>query len=139
MVKSSRESDLRAAFERLKSGEVTRVARGTAVTQNNIARETGIDPSAFKKSRYPLLIDEIQRYCLERDAGEVKGTSQKKPSLPNPDADELVKKAFAERDLALSKLMLAQVKIIELTKVLADYEIAEQERLSRTRPDNLFR
>ena len=139
MIKSFRESELRAAFERLKSGNVIRVPRCTPVTQNNVAREAGIDPSAFKKSRYPLLVDEVQRYCSERDAGKVKGTIQKKPASPNPNADELVKKALGERDLALSKLMLAQVKIIELTKILADYEVAEQARLNTNRADNLFR
>lgn len=53
----------RAAFERLKSGQTTTMPRGTPVSQNNVAREAGKGPSAFKKSRYPTLIREIQAWA----------------------------------------------------------------------------
>ncbi len=47
--KGSAEDRFRAAFERLKSDTPIHIARGSALTQNNIAREAGLDPSALKK------------------------------------------------------------------------------------------
>lgn len=133
MAKVSREAELRAGFERLKSGDVERVPGGTPVTQNNVARETGMEPSAFKKARYPVLIDEIQRYISAKNQSASKSPDAPKAPKPKPDEDMLVKSAIAERDLAVSKLMIAQVRIIELTKILSDYEVAEQARLGRRR------
>ena len=52
----------RAAFERLKSNKPERLPKGTPVSQNNVAKEAGSDPSALKKARFPLLIAEIQKY-----------------------------------------------------------------------------
>ncbi|WP_318351643.1 hypothetical protein [Klebsiella pneumoniae] len=50
----------RAAFERLKSNKPERLPKGTPVSQNNVAKEAGSDPSALKKARFPLLIAEIK-------------------------------------------------------------------------------
>lgn len=58
--RSEREFEL--AFVRLKSGKPKNIAKGSAVTQNNVAREAGKDPSALKKTRFPELIEEIQKY-----------------------------------------------------------------------------
>lgn len=52
----------REAFERLKSNKPMILDKNTPVTQNNVAREAGRDPSALKISRYPLLVLEIQGY-----------------------------------------------------------------------------
>ncbi|QXG47491.1 hypothetical protein [Pseudomonas viridiflava] len=133
MVNRSREDDLRASFERMKSGDVLRVPKGTPVSQNNVAREADMEPSAFKKARYPLLIADIQQYIGQRELGAADRPAKPKLLASRPCADEQVKSANAERDLAMSKLMLAQVKIIELTKTLADYEVAEQQRLQQRR------
>ncbi len=51
----------RAAFERLKSNKPERLPKGTPVSQNNVAKEAGSDPSALKKL-VSLLIAEIQKY-----------------------------------------------------------------------------
>ena len=51
-----------AAFERLKHNRPERLPKGALVSQNNVAKEAGSDPSALKKSRFPLLIAEIQKY-----------------------------------------------------------------------------
>ena len=56
------EACFRAAFERLKSNQPVRLNRGAKLTQNNVAREAGRDPSALKKDRYPMLIIEIQSW-----------------------------------------------------------------------------
>lgn len=60
------EQDFRNAFERLKAGAPDVLPAGSLVTQNNVAREAGRDPSALKKDRYPLLILEIQAYVTSK-------------------------------------------------------------------------
>jgi hypothetical protein len=58
--KKTAEQGFRDAFERLKDNKPTVIPPGSPITQNNIAREAGRDPSALKRDRYPLLILEIQ-------------------------------------------------------------------------------
>lgn len=67
--KGSAEDRFRAAFERLKSDTPIHIARGSALTQNNIAREAGLDPSALKKSRFPELIQDIQNWKKSEQPG----------------------------------------------------------------------
>ncbi|MEO9656256.1 hypothetical protein [Marinomonas sp.] len=70
------EEMFRDAFERLKINKPLFIDKGSKITQNNIAREAGRDPSALKKSRYPLLVLEIQAYInsIECDSLKVKKT-----------------------------------------------------------------
>src|SRR5579875_1579760 len=56
------EQNFREAFERLKSNKPKLCPVGTLVSQNNVAKEAGVDPSALKKNRLPTLIAEIQAY-----------------------------------------------------------------------------
>ena len=56
------EQEFREAFERLKTNKPERLEKGSQVTQNNVAREAGRDPSSLRKGRYPTLIYEIQAY-----------------------------------------------------------------------------
>ena len=60
--KKHAEQHFREAFERLKKNKPEVLPAGTPVTQNNVAREAGRDPSALKKDRYPLLVLEIQAH-----------------------------------------------------------------------------
>ena len=50
------------AFIRLKNNKPNILPKGTKVSQNNVAKEAGVDPSALRKSRYPNLISEIQEW-----------------------------------------------------------------------------
>lgn len=59
---SKAEERFREAFERLKSGKPEKLPKGAEVSQNNVAKEAGRDPSALKRDRYPFLIQEIQAY-----------------------------------------------------------------------------
>lgn len=59
-TQSAAEKNFRMAFERLKSGKTTRLPEGAQISQNNVAREAGYDPSALKKARFPTLVYEIQ-------------------------------------------------------------------------------
>lgn len=58
----SAEDIFREAFERLKRNKPVLLPKGTPLSQNNVAKEAGRDPSALKKSRYPLLVLEIQEF-----------------------------------------------------------------------------
>ena len=57
------ELDFSAAFERLKYGNTLILPPGSPVSQNNVAREAGRDPSALRKSRYPRLCTKSIAAC----------------------------------------------------------------------------
>jgi hypothetical protein len=123
------ESSFRLAFERLKNNCPQNIPIGSQVTQNNIAKEAGCDPSAFRKSRYPELIAEVKHWISEN--------VQEAPSSPrktllaqrrnNRSLREQIIALKAERDIALSILLEADSKILELTQ--------ENLRLARMLPD----
>ncbi len=56
------EANLREALECLKVGAQAVLPAGVPVSQNNVAREAGCNPSALRKSRFPSLVAEIQIY-----------------------------------------------------------------------------
>ncbi|WP_414728273.1 hypothetical protein [Zhongshania aliphaticivorans] len=71
------EESFRAAFERLKKGCNVILEGKVPVTQNNVAREAGRDPSALKKNRYPLLVLEIQAFVkAQEDKARVRSSSK---------------------------------------------------------------
>lgn len=57
------------AFKRLATNAPINLGKGTPVTQNNVAKEAGKDPSALKLSRFPGVIKKIKIY-LELTSGE---------------------------------------------------------------------
>ncbi|MCT8891405.1 hypothetical protein [Klebsiella quasipneumoniae] len=57
--------EFKNAFNRLKNNNTRILPAGTKVTQNNVSREAGYDPSALKKSRHPSLVLEIQEYISD--------------------------------------------------------------------------
>lgn len=121
---SKAEDDLRAAFVRLRDGAPAVVPLGTRVTQNNVAREAGKDPSAFKKSRYPGLISEIQAYLAA--VGSAPRTSKRQDTLKRRKKSRKLKQILEdvtkERDHALSLLVGADSRILELYQQIADLE-----------------
>ena len=109
----------RQAFERLKSGQPKVLPVGTAVTQNNVAREASCDPSALKKARFPLLVSEIQAY-IELHNGEDTASVKKAARLKarKRSTEERLADALVQRDMAQSTLASANLRILELvTKV----------------------
>ncbi|MCD2514731.1 hypothetical protein LQ564_00205 [Massilia sp. G4R7] len=113
----SAENRFRQAFERLKFGDTVVLKSGTPVTQNNVAREAGCDPSALKKSRFPALIREIQAYIeLHPNNDEPLNQSARKKLSANRSAKERLKDAILQRDHAQSALTSANMRIIELTE-----------------------
>lgn len=111
------EQAFREAFERLKQGKPTNLSQGAQVSQNNVAREAGSDPSALRKSRYPELINEIQRWltnnlCETAPSSRQKTLAQRKK---NRSLKEVIKELKSQRDYAASLLVEADAKILELT------------------------
>jgi hypothetical protein len=111
------EKAFRDAFERLKLDKPERLPQGTPVSQNNVAKETGNDPSALKKSRYPGLIQEIQHWINEQNIEASPSTRQKTlvQRKRNRSLKETISELKSQRDNAASLLVEADAKILELT------------------------
>lgn len=106
--------------------------KGTPVSQNNVAKEAGCDPSALRKSRFPLLVLEIQEW-VEAHKGEQPPSKRQhllKKRGKNRDLRETISDLKKQRDVAVGKLADAGLRIIELTDRLAD----AQARLDELQP-----
>jgi hypothetical protein len=114
----------RAAFERLKIDAPQRLPKGTPVTQNNVAKEANKDPSALKKSRYPLFVDEIQRYVFSQVS--TKPVSVRKKTLftrnKNRTLKERLNDVSKQRDNLASLLTEADMAILDLQAKLAELQ-----------------
>ncbi|VBT21819.1 Uncharacterised protein [Burkholderia pseudomallei] len=115
----SAEMRFRQAFERLKSGQPKVVEAGTTVSQNNVAREAGCDPSALKKARFPVLVREIQAYVeLQNGDGRLASQKAKEKRAARRSQKERLEDAIRQRDQAQSILASANYRIVELTEQL---------------------
>lgn len=114
---SKAENSFRAAFERLKSNVPNLLPKGTIITQNNIAREAGVDPSAFKKSRFPRLIDEIKNWLDSNKQAPLISRRQQLISNRNriKALQERMDALKSQRDNALTLLANADMLIKELS------------------------
>ncbi|WP_130905403.1 MULTISPECIES: hypothetical protein [unclassified Pseudomonas] len=114
----------RDAFERLKLNRPQLLPKGTPVTQNNVAKEAGSDPSALKKSRFPSLIAEIKTY-VEQHAEERPPSLSKVNLLARQKSRALrdrMEQVARQRDQLASLLSEADAKIIELYDRIAELE-----------------
>lgn len=114
------EQRFRQAFERLKAGEPKTLNPGTPVSQNNVAKEAGCDPSALKKSRFPELIREIQAY-VELNADQQPPSKRQvvlKQRAARKEHNDRLAEVILQRDIAQSKLVSAQRRIVELVEEL---------------------
>mgnify|MGYP006328623723 CR=1 FL=1 len=125
---SRAETTFREAFDRLRKGKPNLLPKGTRVTQNNVAREAGVDPSALKKSRFPTLIEEIQRWVDQYGEQQSKSASQSVYAQRNKNRTlrEQIEALKSQRDNALALLVDADARILELT--------IENQRLQATKP-----
>ncbi|GAB3495546.1 hypothetical protein GCM10027399_17730 [Curvibacter fontanus] len=116
------ETKFREAFERLKAGRPQVLPAGALVSQNNVAREAGCDPSALRKSRFPNLIEDIQAYLATQ--GHERPTSERQRLLKARQASrsktETIASLKVERDDAVSRLVEADEMIINLTLRVRD-------------------
>lgn len=121
-TKQSAEQRFRAAFKRLKQGKSERLSKGTPVSQNNVAKEAGCDPSALRKTRFPSLIAEIQQY-VESHMGEAPESKRQrilKQRRRNRETSETITDLKQQRDVAVGLLTGANLLIVELTEELTD-------------------
>ena len=106
------------AIIRLKNNKPNILPKGTKVSQNNVAKEAGVDPSALRKSRYPNLISEIQEWMDQnpQNANVSKKKNEKSRSIDKISTlNNRIDVLTQERDDAVSKLLEAQLTIIELS------------------------
>lgn len=114
----------RDAFERLKLNRPQLLPKGTPVTQNNVAKEAGSDPSALKKSRFPSLIAEIKTY-VDQHAEERPPSLNQVNLLARQKSRALrdrIEEVARQRDQLASLLSEADTKIIELYDRIAELE-----------------
>lgn len=114
--KLSAEQKFRLAFSRLKADQPEVLKLGAPVTQNNVAKEAGCDPSALRKSRFPTLVAEIQSYVDARQHDhpskrQVRRDIQQLSEEHQRRLDELE----SQRSESQSKLVSAHRRIMELS------------------------
>jgi len=109
-IKKSAEDGFRGAFDRLKRGKTIFLPPGSLVTQNNVAREAGRDPSALKKDRYPLLVLEIQAYIASKSE-QNKGSRRTTDNRVRTDKKKLAD--YRKQIDRLSSIVAAQDSTIE--------------------------
>ncbi|WP_226507520.1 hypothetical protein [Pseudomonas sp. MWU16-30317] len=123
-ARGSAADQYRDAFERLKLNRPQLLPKGTPVTQNNVAKEAGSDPSALKKSRFPSLIAEIKTYVEQHAA--VRPPSLNKVNLlarqKSRTLRDRIEQVARQRDQLASLLSEADAKIIELYDRIAELE-----------------
>ncbi|WP_321927907.1 hypothetical protein [Paraburkholderia guartelaensis] len=109
------EQRFRQAFERLKAGQPQVLPSGTIVSQNNVAKEAGTDPSALRLTRYPALIRDIQAWVKANNKElEVKKLRKRRQLQAREDMKTRLKTVEKQRDEAQSKLVSAHRLILEL-------------------------
>lgn len=120
--KKSAEQRLRDAFERLKYGAAETLPKGSIVSQNNVAREAGCDPSALRKTRYPLLVLEIQEW-VEANKTHSKPSHRQtilKKRQKSRNAKKIAADLKKQRDKAVGGLIYANRRILELSEMVND-------------------
>jgi len=129
--KLSAEERFYAAFKRLKLNLPQVLPKGTPVSQNNVAKEAGCDPSALRKTRFPLLVLAIQEW-VEAHKSEQPSERQRllKQRRKNRDTKEIIADLKQQRDRAVALLADADLRIVELSEKVADM----QTRLDQLQP-----
>jgi Mg2+/citrate symporter len=115
-VTETAEERFRAAFERLKIDAPIVLPKGTPVSQNNVAKEAGTDPTALRKARYPSLIRDIQAWVETAALQQAK--SKKRQARQNQNKESLterVKTLTQQRDQAQSEALSLYRLVLELS------------------------
>ena len=131
-LSSGAEQRFREAFERLKFGVPQVLPKGSNVSQNNVAKEAGCDPSALKKARFPLLVLEIQEWINTHKIDQPISDRQKnlKQQKRNRTTKEALEALKIQRDIAAGLLADANLLILELNDKVTDL----QARLDQLQP-----
>lgn len=112
------ELKFRDAFARLRNCRPQRLPKGSKLTQNNVAREAGVDPSALRRARFPELIAEIQAW-VEAHAEDETQKSPRQRLLAvrgrNRGLRQRLIEVTQQRDLAAAKVILLEERLVALT------------------------
>jgi hypothetical protein len=109
------EQRFRAAFDRLKDDKPQILPRGTPVSQNNVAKEAGTDPTALRKKRFPALIREIQAWVeLHSQQQTLQRVRRERKRRNREDLSEQNTRLTKKRDDAQSQLASAHRLVLEL-------------------------
>lgn len=118
------EKMFREAFDRLKVNNPGRLPKGSPVSQNNVAKEAGVDPSALRSARYPKLSAEIKRWVREHP--QEGPLSARQASLAKRAATrqlrERIEALTLQRDKAAARLLDAEAEIVQLMMKVARLE-----------------
>jgi hypothetical protein len=120
--KNTAEERYREAFERLKRDRPNVLPKGTPVSQNNVAKEAGCDPTAFRKARFPSLVAEVQQYVAthQEDAPVSKRQQLLKQRKQNRNTQQKIDDLTLQRDESARLLADATLLIVELTEEISD-------------------
>jgi hypothetical protein len=131
----SAEERFRQAFYRLCADKPLRLQKGSAVSQNNVAKEAGTGPSALKKQRYPSLCSEIQAKVAEYDKSKPKTKNQELVSARSKNNDLLKELLLVkeDRDYQISLKLYAQHMVLALTKELDELKNATANKITPIR------
>ena len=126
------EAAFREAFVRLCLGCPIVLPKGTPLSQNNVAKEAGRDPSALKKDRYPALIREVQEWIAGQSQPKAPSVRQelKAARRKNQLLKQRIGELKADRDLAQSQLVQAHAKILELAQEVSMLRAASTTKVS---------
>lgn len=109
------EQRFRAAFDRLKEDKPEILQRGTPVSQNNVAKEAGTDPTALRKKRFPALIREIQAWIeIHNQQKTLERARRERKRRKREDLSEQNARLTKERDDAQSQLTSAHRLVLDL-------------------------
>ncbi|MCD6706762.1 MAG: hypothetical protein LT080_09975 [Thiobacillus sp.] len=127
------EANFREAFERLKISAPKILPAGAQVSQNNIAKEAGCDPSALRKSRFPSLVAEIQNYVAAHGGERPESERQRllKQRQRNRTARETIADLKKQHNAAAGLNVEANARIAILTRKLSDAEARINDLLPR--------
>jgi hypothetical protein len=88
------------------------------LSQNNVAKEAGVDPSALRRSRFPELVTEIKTWIETTKEDDIQKSPRQMMLAQRTRSRELrerIKSLEEQRDEAFSKLVYAQSIIVSLT------------------------
>lgn len=115
-IETTAEQRFRQAFERLKENKPTLLEPGTPVSQNNVAKEAGCDPTALRKARFVTLVEDIKTYVQEQNKNEApskRQTALKQKATRQQQRDRIAE-LKQQRDVAVSQMANANRRVIEL-------------------------
>lgn len=114
------ETAFRNAFARLRLNKPIILPKGSPVSQNNVAREAGKDPTALKKARFPSLVAEIQAYLHMAPPPEPPRVRQelKAARARNRELLAQLEEVKAQRDVALSQMLSVQAELLDQWHVI---------------------